>query len=602
MAYLLQYDSTHGLFKGTIKVIDESTLEINGKQIKVTSQRDPATIPWGDFGADYIQRSSHKKVVISAPSAEVPMFIVGVNETTYKPNMDIVSNATCTTNCLAPLAKVVHEEFGIIEGLMSNVGIVWKFLFFPMCPFVQRRWTIALLVSHLEGLLERSIFEDLRNRVQLNSSTLPSVWDMAKLGRMGSSGENDSDGSNGGKRSYTLYQGHSGPVYSASFSPFGDFLLSSSSDSTIRLWTTKFNANVVCYKDHNYPVWDVKFSPLGHYFASASHDRTTRIWSMDRIQPLRILAGHLSDVDCVEWHMNCNYVATGSSDKTVRLWDVQSGECIRVFIGHRSMILSLAMSPDGRYMASSDEDGSIMMWDVSNGRCIPLLVGHTPCVWSLAFSCEGSLPASGSANSTIILGDINTSAKTPKTDDNKSGITNRLRSLKTLPTKSTPVYALRSTGSNVAAPIVKKSRASEPPPEGQNMTDASESVIPEEAPPVNVVDESLSLIPNATKQALSPIFLRESCFSIVRVAHIVLEQNYEMERRLAPRTLRVYSLYWLMIARCPPLTFRLVDMSAKKAKQNPFYVNYVINVHQFMTFINRLDQDVMQRTKRAWLQ
>ncbi|CAH1426293.1 unnamed protein product [Lactuca virosa] len=118
--------------EGTIKVIDESTLEINGKQIKVTSQRDPATIPWGDFGADYIQRSSHKKggakkVVISAPSADAPMFVVGVNETTYKPNMDIVSNASCTTNCLAHLAKVVHEEFGIIEGLMTTLLLFYLF-------------------------------------------------------------------------------------------------------------------------------------------------------------------------------------------------------------------------------------------------------------------------------------------------------------------------------------------------------------------------------------------------------------------------------------------------------------------------------------------
>ncbi|GJV72760.1 glyceraldehyde-3-phosphate dehydrogenase GAPCP1, chloroplastic-like protein [Tanacetum coccineum] len=137
MAYMLKYDSTHGVFKGTIKVVDESTLEINGKPIKVTSQRDPAAIPWGDFGADYVVESSGvfttldkaaahkkggaKKVVISAPSADAPMFVVGVNETTYKPSMDVVSNASCTTNCLAPLAKVVHEEFGIVEGLMTTV-------------------------------------------------------------------------------------------------------------------------------------------------------------------------------------------------------------------------------------------------------------------------------------------------------------------------------------------------------------------------------------------------------------------------------------------------------------------------------------------------
>ncbi|PON49557.1 Glyceraldehyde-3-phosphate dehydrogenase, type I [Parasponia andersonii] len=137
MAYMFKYDSTHGLFTGTIRVVDDSTLEINGKQIKVVSKRDPAEIPWGDYGAEYVVESSGvfttiekalahkkggaKKVVISAPSADAPMFVVGVNEKTYKPHMDVVSNASCTTNCLAPLAKVVHEEFGIAEGLMTTV-------------------------------------------------------------------------------------------------------------------------------------------------------------------------------------------------------------------------------------------------------------------------------------------------------------------------------------------------------------------------------------------------------------------------------------------------------------------------------------------------
>ncbi|KAG5546901.1 hypothetical protein RHGRI_018908 [Rhododendron griersonianum] len=137
MAYMLKYDSTHGGFKGTIKVLDESTLVINGKQIKVSSIRDPADIPWGDYGAEYVVESSGvfttidkasahkkggaKKVVISAPSADAPMFVIGVNESAYKPDMDVVSNASCTTNCLAPLAKVVHEEFGILEGLMTTV-------------------------------------------------------------------------------------------------------------------------------------------------------------------------------------------------------------------------------------------------------------------------------------------------------------------------------------------------------------------------------------------------------------------------------------------------------------------------------------------------
>ncbi|EEC81710.1 hypothetical protein OsI_25319 [Oryza sativa Indica Group] len=307
--------------------------------------------------------------------------------------------------------------------------------------------------------VEQSILEDLRNRAQLNSLSLPSVWDMSKIGQPSkascSQGENGPSQiervstSDEARKSCTLFQGHSGPVYSAMFSPIGDFLLSSSADSTIRLWNTKLNANLVCYKGHNYPVWDVQFSPVGHYFASASHDRTARIWSMDKIQPLRIMAGHLSDVDCVQWHVNCNYIATGSSDKTVRLWDVQTGECIRMFIGHRSMVLSLAMSPDGRYMASGDEDGTIMMWDISSGRCVSPLVGHNSCVWSLAYSCEGALLASGSADCTVKLWDVASSTKTLKMDDTKGGSANRLRMLKALPTKSTPVYTLQFSRRNL---------------------------------------------------------------------------------------------------------------------------------------------------------
>ncbi|GJM97848.1 hypothetical protein PR202_ga14804 [Eleusine coracana subsp. coracana] len=281
--------------------------------------------------------------------------------------------------------------------------------------------------------VEQSILEDLRNRAQLNSLALPSV------------------------SFYTFLNTHNG-LNCSSISHDGSLVVGGFSDSsvkvwdmskigqpakTFRLWSTKLNANLVCYKGHNYPVWDVQFSPVGHYFASASHDRTARIWSMDKIQPLRIMAGHLSDVDCVQWHINCNYIATGSSDKTVRLWDVQTGECIRMFIGHRSMVLSLAMSPDGRYMASGDEDGTIMIWDLSTGRCVSPLLGHSSCVWTLAFSCEGALLASGSADCTVKLWDVASSTKLLKTDDTKGGSTNRLRLLKALPTKSTPVYSLR---------------------------------------------------------------------------------------------------------------------------------------------------------------
>jgi len=137
MVYMFKYDSTHGRHKGTVSHGD-GKLIINGKSITVSMCRDPADIKWSDAGAEYVVESSGvfttlekaglhmkggaKKVIISAPSADAPMFVMGVNEKTYdKSTMDIVSNASCTTNCLAPLAKIINDEFGIEEGLMTTV-------------------------------------------------------------------------------------------------------------------------------------------------------------------------------------------------------------------------------------------------------------------------------------------------------------------------------------------------------------------------------------------------------------------------------------------------------------------------------------------------
>lgn len=133
---MLKYDSTHGLFKGTIEVADDGLI-VNGKKIKFHSERDPAAIPWKESGAEYIvestgvfttteKASAHlkggaKKVVISAPSADAPMYVMGVNEKTYDGKSPVISNASCTTNCLAPLAKVIHDKFTIVEGLMTTI-------------------------------------------------------------------------------------------------------------------------------------------------------------------------------------------------------------------------------------------------------------------------------------------------------------------------------------------------------------------------------------------------------------------------------------------------------------------------------------------------
>jgi glyceraldehyde 3-phosphate dehydrogenase len=135
-AYMLKYDSTHGNFKGEIKV-DGNDLVVNGKKVRFYSEKDPANIPWSETGAYYVVESTGvftttekakahlkggaKKVVISAPSADAPMYVIGVNEDKYDGSADVVSNASCTTNCLAPLAKVVHDKFTIIEGLMTTV-------------------------------------------------------------------------------------------------------------------------------------------------------------------------------------------------------------------------------------------------------------------------------------------------------------------------------------------------------------------------------------------------------------------------------------------------------------------------------------------------
>jgi glyceraldehyde 3-phosphate dehydrogenase len=136
LAYMLKYDSVHGHFSGDIAV-EGSTLIVNGKKIRLTAVKDPAELKWGDIGANVVvestglfldkaKASAHitagaKKVILSAPSKDdTPMFVYGVNDKTYA-GQDIISNASCTTNCLAPIAKVLHDSFGIKRGLMTTV-------------------------------------------------------------------------------------------------------------------------------------------------------------------------------------------------------------------------------------------------------------------------------------------------------------------------------------------------------------------------------------------------------------------------------------------------------------------------------------------------
>lgn len=140
MAYMLKYDSTHGKFDGTVEVKD-GNLVVNGKTIRVTAEKDPANLKWDEIGAEVIIESTGlfltqelaqkhiqagaKKVIMSAPAKDdTPTFVMGVNHKELKADQHIVSNASCTTNCLAPIAKVLHDKFGIIEGLMTTVHAV----------------------------------------------------------------------------------------------------------------------------------------------------------------------------------------------------------------------------------------------------------------------------------------------------------------------------------------------------------------------------------------------------------------------------------------------------------------------------------------------
>ena len=147
MAYMFKYDTVHGKFLGEAKTSaavdcasgEECPLEfsVNGAPVAVFAERDPENIPWGDLGVDFVVESTGvftskekaqkhikagaKKVVISAPSADAPMFVMGVNSDKYTPDLNVVSNASCTTNCLAPLAKIIDDNYGIREGLMTTV-------------------------------------------------------------------------------------------------------------------------------------------------------------------------------------------------------------------------------------------------------------------------------------------------------------------------------------------------------------------------------------------------------------------------------------------------------------------------------------------------
>ncbi|OQO01670.1 hypothetical protein B0A48_12707 [Cryoendolithus antarcticus] len=290
--------------------------------------------------------------------------------------------------------------------------------------------------------------------------------------------------------------GHSGPVYALSLAPSiatssppqtnghtngtsipsatpetrSRYLLSSSADCTIRLWSLDTWSNLVVYKSHSAPVWDVRFSPFGHYFLSSSADRTARLWSTPHIAPLRLFVGHDSDTECVAWHPNGAYVftASGGADRTVRMWSIQQGGAVRLFTGHTGNITSLACAGTGKLLASADDRGEILLWDLATGRLVKRMRGHARGgIWSLDWSVESSVLVSGGADGTVRVWDvapnkdaggkvISEGGAGTKVDaaggvakGKKKDVVVSADQISAFPTKKSPVYKVRFTEMNL---------------------------------------------------------------------------------------------------------------------------------------------------------
>ncbi|KAJ5131278.1 uncharacterized protein N7515_007317 [Penicillium bovifimosum] len=281
--------------------------------------------------------------------------------------------------------------------------------------------------------------------------------------------------------------GHSGPVYAVEFQlcataredvPVGDrhptnarWLLSSSADKTVRLWSLESWQCMVVYRGHDRPVWDVRFGPFGHYFVSGGSDKTARLWVSDHIRQQRIFAGHDQDVDVVCFHPNSAYVFTASSDRTVRMWAVTTGNAVRMFTGHTGNVTAMECSRNGKILASADDQSCIILWDLAPGRLLKRMRGHGKGgIWSLSWSMESTVLVSGGADCTVrvwdvagpqeatqgrviaeggaIDGDQAPSASKNKKKKGKDGVVTADQ-ISAFPTKKSTVYKVKFTNMNL---------------------------------------------------------------------------------------------------------------------------------------------------------
>lgn len=263
---------------------------------------------------------------------------------------------------------------------------------------------------------------------------------------------------NSGADNRTLI-GHSGPVYSVSFSPDKYYLVSGSEDSTVRLWCLLTFSCLISYKGHSGPVWDVKFGPYGHYFTSCGMDKTARIWATDQYQSLRLYTEHSADVECLCFHPNCNYLATGSSDRSIRIFDLANlseNPQVRQYTGHKGPINIIKFSTCGRFLASGGSDAIILIWDLNTSVIVAKFCSHKDAIFSLEFSRDNSVLASGGLDNTVKAWNIAKLVKEVEQSEDLSKFTTRSElgyEIGSWKTKETPVIQLHFTRRNLLVGI-----------------------------------------------------------------------------------------------------------------------------------------------------